>query len=264
MRISLLAVLFVSATAYAQLPIQAPYERVLIPVVVNGPGAYGSQWSTSLVVRNESETALVILPDPYGGAIATFAPYQPHSTFRYPLDPIGNGGEFLYVGNPGIGRVTFNLRVQDLSRQSETFGTTVPVVREKDIYSGSLQLIDIPVSSDFRSALRVYDWDSNTKVPRAVRLRIYDMCGAGPFDRNCSDTPLVDTELVLPNGGEQSYTNPDHPGFAMIGDLASFPQLAGQTRVRVDLDPVTPDLRFWAFVSVTHNSTQQVTVIAPN
>ena len=51
----------------------------------------------------------------------------------------------------------------------------------------------------------------------------------------------------------------------MIGDLSNaFPQLAGQSRVRIDLDPVTADLRIWAFVSTTHNATQQVTVIAPN
>jgi hypothetical protein len=254
-----------ASLAYGQAPIQAPYERVLIPIVVNGPGAFGSQWSTTLVVRNESEQPLVISPSPYGGAIAAFEPYHPHSTFRYPLDAVGNRGEFLYIGSPGIGKVTFALHVQDLSRQAETFGTTVPVVRDKDVYTGKLQLIDIPVTSDFRSALRVYDFDSNTKVPPVVRLRIYDMCGAGPFDRDCTDTPLVDTTLPLPNGGEESYTNPDHPGFAMIGDLATaFPQLAPQSRVRIDLDPVTADLRFWAFVSTTHNETQQVTVIAPN
>jgi hypothetical protein len=164
--------------------------------------------------------------------------------------------------------VTFHLRAHDISRDASTFGTSVPVVREKDVYTGRLQLIDIPVGGDFRSALRVYDWDSNTKVPRVVRLRIYEVCLYATPDwylGKCNDEALVDTTLDLPNGGEESYTNPDHPGFAMIGDLAAaFPQLVGPSRVRIDLDPVTSDLRFWAFASTTHNETQQVTVIAPN
>ena len=257
-----------AAVAYGQNGVQAPYERVLIPTMIATPvaGAYGSQWATQLVVRNESDDGVAITPTPYGGTIATWAPYAPHSSFQYTdraRNP--NAGEFLYIGSPGIGKVTFNLRVHDTSRDSSTFGTTIPVVREKDVYSAKLQLLNIPVSSDFRSALRVYDWDSNTKTPPVVRLRIYDMCGIGPFDRDCTNAPLVDTTLELPNGGEESYTNPDHPGFAMIGDLANaFPQLAGQSRVRIDLDPVTADLRFWAFVSTAHNTTQQVTVVTPN
>ena len=259
-------VVFVSTIAYGQ-PIQAPYERVLVPIAIQTPipGAHGSQWAAELVVRNESDEALVISPTPYAGTIATFAPYAPHSTFGYGFDRSSNGGEFLYIGSPGIGKVTFNLRIHDISRDASTFGTTIPVVREKNVYTSTLQLINIPASGDFRSALRIYDFDSNTKVPRVVRLRIYDMCGTGPIDRDCSNTPLVDTTLPLPNGGEASYTNPDHPGFAMIGDLAAaFPQLAGQSRIRIDLDPVTPDLRFWAFVSTTHNETQQVTAVTPN
>ena len=257
-----------AGVAYGQV-IQAPYERILLPIALSPPiaGAHGSQWASELVIRNESDEGLVISTTPYAGTIAAFALYPPHSTFGYGYDFVRNpnGGEFLYVGSPGIGKVTFNLRVHDISRDTSTFGTTIPVVREKNVYTGKLQLINIPISSDFRSALRVFDFDSNTKVPRVVRLRIYDMCGAGPFDRDCSDTPLVDTTVSLPNGGEESYTNPDHPGFAMIGDLATaFPQLAGQSRVRIDLDPVTADLRFWAFVSTTHNETQEVTVITPN
>jgi hypothetical protein len=45
---------------------------------------------------------------------------------------------------------------------------------------------------------------------------------------------------------------------------AAFPQLASAQLLRIVLDPVSADLRFWAFVSVTNNETQHVTVITPN
>jgi len=192
-----------------------------------------------------------------------------------------NAGTFLYISNTGIGKVTFGLRVQDTSRQSSTWGTSVPVVREKDIYTGKLQLLNIPVNANFRAALRVYDFDTTSPNPRLVRLRIYDMCGIGPFDNTvpfpCTPaTPLVDTTLSLvPAGPNASFSMPTNPATTMIGDLVSnFPQLAalpprpgeetGIPRVRIDIDPITPSLRFWAFASVTHNVTQHVTVITPN
>ena len=263
---------------------QPPYERVLVPVVITQPvaGAHGSQWMTELVMRNESDQAVDITIAPYSGCVASCQWTQPHTLLRLGFPAANpNAGIFLYVGSAGIGKVTFALRVQDTTRQANTWGTSVSVVRPKDVFSGKLQLLNIPVSDKFRAALRVYDFD--TSIPDAaavVRVRIYDMCGIGRFDNTvpfpCNDPPLVDTNLSLPpSGPEQSFTNPSYPGFAMVGDLMSaFPQLAGLAarpgdvtgipRVRIDIDPITPALRFWAFASVTNNETQHVTVITPN
>jgi hypothetical protein len=272
-----------SGLLHAQQPTQPPYERVLVPIVFRTPiaGAFASQWKTELVVRNESDVPLVISPTPFAGSITTFAPFKPHSTFVYTFDPLNNpnGGKFLYIGSPGSGKVTFNFRAQDISRQASTWGTQVPVVSEKEVATGTMQLLNIPINTDFRNTLRVYDFDSATSTPTQVRVQIFDMCGFGPIDNSdsapCSDTPLIDTTLLLPTGGEDSFVNPDHPGMGMIGDLLStFPQLAGVAprpgeptgipRVRVVIDPVTAGLRFWGFVSVTNNATQHVTLVTPN
>jgi len=276
----LLLIAFVVFAPYAALAqgVQFPYEKVLIPIF-NGnfvPGAYGSLWSTELIARNESdqfvEIGTIIGPCQIECPIGKPA----HATFPAgEFTPEPNRGEFLYIGAPGAGKVTFSLRVQDVSRQLQTWGTAIPVVREKDVFSSALQLLDIPVDSRFRSALRIYDFDTPTENPRQVRLRIYDMCGIGPIDRNCTNTPLVDTTLML-TPTSLHVRDTQYPATAMVGNLLdTFPQLAnvqptvlpfGQFRpasVRVDIDPITPGLRFWAFVSGTNNETQHVTVIAP-
>jgi hypothetical protein len=259
----------------AQPVLQPPYERVLVPVVVAAPtpGAYGSIWQTELVARNESDQGVVISDTPFG-LCGLCPPYASHTTFRIALNaPNPNAGRFLYIGSPGLGNVTFVLRVQDISRKALTWGTAIPVVRDRDVFSGRLQLLDIPIDSRFRAALRVYDFEPPTEATsRVVRLRIYDMCGIGQIDIRCTNTPLVDTSLTLVTSGHQSYP-PETPGTVFIGDLAStFDRLANlppvnlpdsTPRVRVDVDPVTPGLRFWAFVSVTNNETQHVTVISP-
>jgi hypothetical protein len=160
--------------------------------------------------------------------------------------------------------------VQDVSRQSETWGTSIPVLRERDVRTARLQLLDVPADTRFRSALCVYDFDSvNDSPSSAVRFRIYDMCGVGTGDRNCSNSAIVDTVITLPPGFPARGSFPVYPVSAMIGNLVdAFPEPANvkpnmSLGGPVDIDPVTPGLRFWAFVSATNNETQHVTVIAP-
>jgi hypothetical protein len=275
-----LAALCGSTAAYAQ-ALQYPYEKVLVPIMTTGllPGAYGSMWGTSLTVRNESDDYVEI------SSLVASCLYEcpfgrpPHTTFPagdYTLNP--NAGEFFYVGAPGAGKVTFSLRIQDFSRQSQTWGTSIPVVREKNAYTTTLHLLDVPVDANFRNTLRIYDFDTPfDDEPRQVRVRISDMCGVGPLDRDCSDAPLVDKTFafVQPrlSSGDRAT---QFPANVIIGNLPdAFPQLAsvppttlafGQRRpaaVRVRIDPVTPGLRFWAFVSATNNETQHVTVVSP-
>ncbi len=278
-QVMVLALLAVAGTTQAQPISQTPYERVLVPITVSAPlpGAYGSVWTTALTVRNDSDEAVVVTTTPVA-LCGECPPVPPRTTFNFPLVvPDQNLGAFVYVGSPGFGKVTFMLRVQDVSRQAQTWGTQIPVVRERNVYTGKLQLLDIPVDSHSRSALRVYDFDPPAPAaPRAVRLRIYDMCGIGPIDSHCSNDPLVDSVLTLATTPESSEAYPDHPAGAMIGNLIdAFPQLAsvpptvlpsGKFRpasVRIDIDAFSPGLRFWAFVSATNNETQHVTTIAP-
>jgi hypothetical protein len=120
-----------------------------------------------------------------------------------------------------------------------------------------IQLLYVPMDSRFRQALRVYDFEGN--AGEQIRLRIY------PWN---SQSPLVDTLLVLVDahhGVNRDFGEfPVTPAYAQMFDLAStYPQLAAQERVRIELTAVRPEVKFWAFVSITNNESQHVTTITP-
>ena len=71
---------------------------------------------------------------------------------------------------------------------------------------------------------------------------------------------LAETTVTLVLQG-----NPDSvPGYAQFVDLvAVFPQLAASETIRVEITPISPGLRFWAFAAITNNETQHVTTITP-
>jgi hypothetical protein len=272
-----LAVALFALCSTSVLAQQFPFEKILVPILITepAPGAFGSLWTTELVARNESESGVEVINTV--GLCGTCPVNGAHTTFSlHAFTPNPNAGVFFYVGSPGIGLVNFSLRVQDISRQSQTWGTSIPVLRERDMRTGTVQLLDVPVDAHFRSALRVYDFDSNNESPpSAVRVRIFNMCGVGDADRNCSNDAIVDSVITLPPG-RASGSFAQTPVSAMIGSLVdAFPQLASvqptvslrgivrPATVRVVVDPVTTGLRFWAFVSATNNETQHVTVIAP-
>ena len=267
-------IILIASAGVAQVGL-APEQRFLVPIAPNVriPGAHGSLWTIDLVAHNNSDSGVIVsgcccaIPEGCGFHQANSTFFTGESTT---LDP--NGGEFIYVSDPRA--VTFSLRIQDISRQATTWGTSLPVVPPQGAFKTTLHLLDVTVDPRFRSALRIYDFDSLGPDPTYVRLRIYDLCGLSPVDRDCNRPPLVDTNIALVP--RQTTTTPSVPATSMIGDLvAAFPQLAnvkpavlvGPERpasIRIDIDPITLGLRFWAFASVTNNETQHVTVITPN
>jgi hypothetical protein len=56
---------------------------------------------------------------------------------------------------------------------------------------------------------------------------------------------------------------PEYPGYAQVTDLSTLAPLGDVERLRLEVEPVTPGLRLWAFVTVIHNETQHATVITP-
>jgi hypothetical protein len=260
--LSLVTILLgISISMYGQA--QAPYERILVPIAPSSqPGAHGSLWSTLLTARNESDAVVEVSAGRFPCVLQPPCGYLPRTTFAPPAAfDNSNGGLFYFVGAPGAGKVTFNLRTRDMSRQALSWGTSIPVIREAGTFTTTLELLNIPTDSRFRVALRVYDFESPNA--RSVRLRIYDQAKDNPVPTLPPQTALVDTVLKLDPPFEPQFDA--IPGSAAMTDLiATFPQLAQAEILRIVLDPISSDLRFWAFASVTNNEMQHVTVIAPN
>ncbi len=245
---------------------QQQYDRILLPVSTDHVrGAFGSEWVTDLAVTNVSDTPLTVLgyDRPICPVMCAAEPIPPRNTI-FPSAPRSCptiAGRFLLVERGRSGDVAVTLRAHDVSRQNETWGTVIPVVSEKDLFGTRFGLVDIPLDAQFRTLVRIYDFNPVTSA--AVRVRVYavDPARASPdLGRPNPDRLLLELapRFMMPDADPFGFC----PGYAEIA-LSGQPALADANRVRIEIEPLTNAKDYWAFASVTHNETQHVTVITP-
>jgi hypothetical protein len=116
------------------------------------------------------------------------------------------------------------------------------------------------MTPDFRATLRIYDTNADTQ-PR-VRVRLFALDPTrDPVLASDADTLIVEIEpfFAMPEAG----TTRLFPASAQVA-LWLDPRLTNAGRVRIEIEPLDGLQEYWAFVSITHNATQHVTVITPN
>ena len=264
----------------------AEFEVVLLPIVTKEwRGAYGSVWRTELSLFNGTERPLLLLfgPTDVGplfrfecrmspcdnlvDAVAAGSSFDAGSQLFIPPDaPFP--GMFLYVRKEISSQISYSLRVRDMTRQSESAGTELPVVRLPEFRTGAIQLLNVPLDDRFRQTLRIYDASIAQPYFRSAphfRVRFYSMTGT-------VTAPLH--EMVVTPGSSLLYTSsldslikpcaatPIYPNYAEISSFRSnLP--AEETAVRIEVEPMGFTAGFWAFVAVTNNETQHVTTVTP-
>lgn len=249
--------------ADAQTPDPADYEAVLLPVnVPRVEGAHGSVWTSVLSMINGGSTTAKYYPEGVTCQTLCLAPtvgeLLPGRTGRPRTNvgaPQSGPSALLYLHKDTADQVGLSLRTQDLSRQSETYGTEIPVVRESEFHSDQILLITAPPIDGFRQTLRVYEMDQPPAAQFIVRVlnQVGDVLAEVPIQTVWND----------PTGTPAGF--PRQPGYAEIPVLESIlpaDELMGQS-ASIVIEPITPGVRFWAFISVTHNETQHVTVLTP-
>jgi hypothetical protein len=111
-----------------------------------------------------------------------------------------------------------------------------------------------------RQTLRIYELDARVRQA-SVRVRMYRIAPENREPGAAPDPLLGESTLGL------QFPSPEtldaHPGYAAVSDLSSIAPPGSATRVRLEIEPVTPGLRLWAFVTVVNNETQHATVITP-
>lgn len=262
--------LALNAGSAAAIPRPHPdLAAALLPIALNDrivPGAFGSQWATRFGVANSGPDEL-LFEAPIDGwfdgvgspMVLRIDPGQSASAgtwFERFYNPAGHPGVMLFYSPEHEATIHFSLRVQDMSRQALTWGTEIPVVREHEFRTGRLSLPQIPLDARFRPMLRIYDVDRHGG---SVAIRFFDEDGVLLAEES--------VELIVPEGYQRGdgllYYDYWYPAWAQVGDfVARHPQLAGNDRVRIEVEPQA-GVRFWAFVSVTNNETQHVTLITP-
>lgn len=240
------------------------WERVLFPVYVDGTvdGGHGSAWESQLWIRNAgaesiqlapwpctAEVCLPVVPNPYTlqpGASLHNLP--PHFT-----PPSANPGRLLYVQRDGAAGMRYSLRTADVSRAVENAGTELPVVRDSELHTGVIDLMNVPMTDSFRVLLRVYEM-AYTSASFVVTVYPQTTEASNPVH----SFALVATTV-------QSGEFRTQPASAQF-DLTELLQLDDHTwpdSVRIEIRPETPGSRYWAFASITNNTTQLVTTSTP-
>lgn len=249
-------VLIVIALVFAGTASAQIGDRVLIPSVANTalPGAFGSRWVTEIAAQNPTSQTANMLPASWfssGGVIITLPTVrleagEARNLIELPDSP---HGIILYRAS----EVLFAARVRDLSRALDTWGTSLPVVRETMLGIGPITVLNVPNSERFRVALRLYDFSPDGALPlegNEFEIEVFTLTGTTALARF-----KVPTELLLDaRGSSQSIR------FAYVTDLR-VGRDAGE-RLRLVVRTTVPT-KMWGFASITNNETQHVTVIAP-
>lgn len=223
------------------------FERVLFPVLFGSNGANGSRWRSEAVIANPNPwpvqnrntvERLVCVTWPCGEVL--------EAKSRRGFEGEGYAhGQALLVPRGEADDLSFSLRIRDLSRDAESFGSQVPVVREDDLFRNSeIALLDVPRDPRFRTKLRIY----------AFPDPVYEVDYTFAYV-TVGDAPSQTVRLTPACTGEPCAAEPAY------GELDLPPGTRGEmTDIHITIDEGALG---WAFASVTNNTTQQVTIVAP-
>jgi hypothetical protein len=243
------------------IPSEAAYTPVLIPLIFRGPGALGSQWVTRASFYNESSVAITPLNRdavstcPPNVSPCPAPPFAGNAWDEFHHGASYQNGLILWLPRNQVNDIDFSLHVRDITRAGENLGTELPVIREEELLSGDVHLLNIPVADGFRYTLRVYDL--GFKTSRRVFVSAFS-----PANESVASITLelqAADEACL--GGPVGCT-PNLPRYAAIQDFVT-PSGTDLETIRLVIHPESPEMRIWAFVSVTSNSTSQITTITP-
>ena len=211
--------------------------RILVPLTGGDvPGANGALWRTEITAIVNADAQITTV----------------HVPLRTPFDPRTPGlidsshatGAILAVASENAPRLQVDSRVYDVSRRTETAGSEIPIVPESRFTSARSSILAIPAGASYRQTLRVYELDG---VAARVAIRVY---------ADAEATPRLSLVQPLAPG-----LAPSIPGYLQI-DLGQLLNASGIEKLRVDVEPVDPGVRLWAFVSVTNNDTHHVTTFS--
>lgn len=252
-RIVLCALAVATAVSLPAAAQEEQWATFLIPVSPSHvTGAGGAQWMTDLFFFIASDEALPLFC--FTGSCAPIAPRALVPIVAPLMNRVVPG--LFYAPVDRAAELYAELRTRNVTPGSadEDFTVEIPIAREEDFRGDEIQLLAIPLDPSYRQALRVYDVEAH--VPAQVRVEFY---GGGA-------EPLAQRVLSLgtTRGTESPYALPDEPSFAEILNLLDeVPELAGLQQVRIRVTPVAAGPRLWAFVSVTNNATQHISVFTP-
>lgn len=243
------------------------FVKILLPIATKDIlGSFGSLFRTEVRLFNGATENLLLNSDYLStlylancgkGHCDLPVDVSPQSTAPLIVNaPAERPGSLLYIRRPFNDTKEVSIRVMDVSRERITAETEIPVIREDAFRTQKLNLINIPGDSRYRIALRIYGPDGEDN--ERVRVRLYSGVGRSAIGEHVLNlqNPSPDTTGMASLLLGLSYVQ-------VLSLTTDFPEVAGFDPIRIEIEPMSPTLRFWAFVTVTNNVTQQLTTVSP-
>ncbi|HEX2059382.1 MAG TPA: hypothetical protein VHK90_01445 [Thermoanaerobaculia bacterium] len=232
------------------------YEQLLLPVAPSVVHcARDSRFETRLIAYNGNEGAPRTLC-PAGRCLVM----QPNTGVEFTGDYAGGVPlpVYMYVPKAEAEKMRFSLMVEasELNHPEDRAYTELPVVRASDFREGKMEFVGVKLDKDFRQTIRTYGLDGEKSGH--LMMRVYSLV-TGELEHSC-------LHYVGPLPGPIEKTAEGRqlrPAFGMECDMSEHVHSHGQ-RVRIELEPLTPGLKYWAFMSITNNKTQHFYTVLPH
>ncbi|HXH91610.1 MAG TPA: IPT/TIG domain-containing protein [Thermoanaerobaculia bacterium] len=206
-----------------QTPAEGENVRFLLPISGGITGVLNTTWRTDVSVTNENAIPVTIA----GTAV-------PPLTTKTLL--LSGTSAFVDIPRELSDGVTISVRVQDTTHDADSLGVDVPAVPPSQ-FRKSVVLTSLPSDPRYRMLLRIYGYGG----PGSAIVRIRDANTGALLDQMTADL----------TGSSPSYAQ------IALSASASVPRTVEVTTAGRSDPPI------WAFVSVTNNITQQVTLATP-
>jgi hypothetical protein len=155
---------------------------------------------------------------------------------------------YIYLPKADAAQLRLMLQTESgsINRDEERrFFTELPIVRDSDFKTGKMQFVGVRIDPNWRQSLRLYGLDGRDVAD--IVMRVYSM-ESGALMKE-------DTFHLWPLAWANDLGLEAAPSFAMECDLSEDPSLIGHV-VRIELEPVKAETRYWSFLSMTSNRTQ--------
>jgi hypothetical protein len=212
----------------------------------------GGRFDTRLVVYNPNPTNM------RGSCVDdTCGPIAPGGHELTGPTMGGSYPTFLYLPKGEADRLHMSLITQShmWDQPDNVAFAELPIVRASEFRDTKIDIVGVRMEPGFRQSLRLYALDGTTYT--AVDVRAYDLAS--------DDLLYQEVHWLMPLTDQRTPSGEAlQPGFNMECDLSKeLPDLLDGRNVRIEVDPLTPGAKIWAFVSITNNKTQHFSTVTP-
>lgn len=233
------------------------WEKILVPIYFDKqlPGGAGSIWETQFRLRADAPVSIA----PFDCGASPCPPVYPsqfslragETLMKAPNAPAGieGRGRLLFLSKHAAKDVSLQVRIADLSRGRVDAGTDIPIVRQAQLRSNAMQLLNVPIDPAFRYRLRIYE---TANVATSFRVRVFDE------GVNANPGPLFEVFAQTSSADRQPEFR--FEPFYFETELGVG---AGVSAIRVEVVPLASFSQSWALLTVTSVETNHVTVVVP-